>query len=108
LGAYEDSHHLDRVNFSHPWVSISAPKHNFVEDVHVQQSLFGSSDLLPLLSQGGLELKKKIVLMVNGVFNNAHPNLQLNFQHSKKPRHSNAKQGSTFTNQYVELLLHVT
>jgi hypothetical protein len=61
LGVDKDSHCPNRVNFFHPWVSILAIKLDIVEDVHVQQlPPIGSSDLLPLLSQGGLELKENI------------------------------------------------
>ncbi len=55
-----DSHHLDRVNFSCPGVSVPTFEPDFVEDVHIQQPPSNSSDSLPLLSQGGLELKENI------------------------------------------------
>jgi len=48
------------VNFSRPWESISGPKPDIVEDVHVQQPPSGSNDSLPLLNQSGLELKENI------------------------------------------------
>jgi hypothetical protein len=38
------------------------------------------------------------MLMANGVLNVAHPILQFNVLHYKKPQRSNAKQGSTFAN----------
>jgi hypothetical protein len=50
LGANKDSHHLDCVNFSHPWVTVLVVEPNIVEDVQIQQSPFGSSNLLPLVS----------------------------------------------------------
>ncbi len=60
LGLDENSHCLDRVNFFRPWESISGLKPDIVEDVHVQQPPSGSNDSLPLLNQGGLELKENI------------------------------------------------
>jgi hypothetical protein len=60
-GVDKDSHHPDRVNFFRPWVFILVIKPNIVEDVHVQQlPPTSSSDLLPLLFLGGLELKENI------------------------------------------------
>jgi len=59
---------------------------------NVQQPPSSSSKLLPLVSQGGLKLKENIRVDV------AHPILQFNVLHWRKPRHSNAKQGSTFAN----------
>jgi hypothetical protein len=47
------------------------------------------------------------MLMAIGILNIAHPILQFNVLHSKKPWWSDAKQISTFTNLKVELLLHV-
>jgi hypothetical protein len=54
------SHHPNHVNFYHPWVFVLVLEPNFVKDVDIQQLPFGFSDLLPLLSQDGLELKKNI------------------------------------------------
>jgi hypothetical protein len=45
--------------------------------------------------------------MANNILNATHPILQFNVLHSKKPLGPNAKQRSTFTNLYVEFLLHV-
>ncbi len=56
----EDSHHLDRTNFFRPRVFVLVTEPDIVEDVHVQQPPFGSSDLLPLLFQSGLKLKENI------------------------------------------------
>jgi hypothetical protein len=58
----------------------------------MQQPPSSFSKLLPLVFQGGLELKENIYVDI------AHPILQFNVLHWKKPRHSNAKQGSTFAN----------
>jgi hypothetical protein len=49
-GVEEDSHCLDHVNFSRPWVFVPTIEPNIVEDIHVQQPPFSSNDLLPLLS----------------------------------------------------------
>jgi len=91
------SYHPNHVNFYHPWVFVLIPEPNFMKDVEIQQLPFGFSDLLPLLSQDGLELKKIFVLMASGVLYATHPNMQFNVLHSKKPWRSNAKQMSTFT-----------
>jgi hypothetical protein len=48
------------VNLSCPWEFILIGEPDIMEDVFIQQLPFGSSDLLPLLSQGGLELKENI------------------------------------------------
>jgi hypothetical protein len=50
LGVNKDSHHLDCVNFSHPQVTILIVEIDIVEDVHIQQLPFGSTNLLPLVS----------------------------------------------------------
>jgi hypothetical protein len=50
LGIDEDSHHLDHLNFSHPWVSIMVVEHDILEDTHIQQLPSSISDLLPFLS----------------------------------------------------------
>jgi hypothetical protein len=60
LGANNDSHHLDCVNFSCPHVTVPIVEPNIVDDVHMQQPPFNSSKLLPLVSKGGLKLEKKI------------------------------------------------
>jgi hypothetical protein len=59
---------------------------------NVQQPPSSSRKLLLLVSQGGLELKENICVDV------AHPILQFNVLHWRKPGRSNAKQGSTFAN----------
>jgi hypothetical protein len=58
----------------------------------MQQLPSNSSKLLPLVFQGGLELKENICVDI------AHPILQFNILHWGKARRSNAKQGSTFAN----------
>jgi hypothetical protein len=45
--------------------------------------------------------------MASGILNVAHPIMQFNVLHSKKPLGSNAKQGSTCIDLYEELFLHV-
>jgi hypothetical protein len=69
----------------------------YCEDVHVQQLPSSSSDSLPLLSWVAWSWRKIFVLMASGVLNIAHPNMQFNVLHSKKPWCSNANQRSTFT-----------
>jgi hypothetical protein len=51
---------FDHVNFFCPWIFVFAAKPNILDDVHIQQPPSGSSKLLPLVSQGGLELKENI------------------------------------------------
>jgi len=70
-----DSHCLDRVNFSCPRIIVLATKPNVMDNVHMQQPPFSSSKLLPLVSLGGLELKENICVDV------AHPILQFNVLH---------------------------
>ncbi len=55
-----DSHRLDRVNFFHPKVFVLTTKPNIVEDVCMHKPPFSSNNLLPLVFQGGLELKENI------------------------------------------------
>lgn len=93
-GVDNDSHCSDCVNFSHPRGIVLATEPDIVDDVHMQQLPSSSNKLLPLLFQGGLELKESIC----GILNIAHPSLQFNVLHCKKPWRSNAKQRSTFAN----------
>ncbi len=44
----KDSHQPDCMNFSYPWLTIPITEPKMVEDVHIQQPAFGSSNLLPL------------------------------------------------------------
>ncbi len=60
LSTNNDSHCLDHVNFSCPWVTIPTVEPNIVNDVHMQQQPFNSSKLLPLVFRSGLELKENI------------------------------------------------
>jgi hypothetical protein len=70
-----DSHYLDRVNFSSPRIITFAIEPNVMDNVHMQQPPFSSSKLLPLVSWSGLELKEGICVDV------AHPILQFNVLH---------------------------
>jgi hypothetical protein len=48
------------VNLSHPRITVLTAQPNVVENVNMQQSPYYSSVCLPLVSQGGLELKENI------------------------------------------------
>jgi hypothetical protein len=72
------------VNFFHPWITIPLVEPNIMDHVHMQQPPSSSSKLLPLVFQGGLELKESICVDI------AHPILQFNVLHWKKPQRSNA------------------
>jgi hypothetical protein len=60
LSEDEDSHHPKCVIFSCPWITILVVELDIVEDLCVQQLPFGSINLLPLVSWGGLKLKENI------------------------------------------------
>jgi hypothetical protein len=60
LGVDEDSHRPNCVNFSRSQVTILVAEPNMVQDVHIQQPPSSSSNLLPLVSRSGLELKEGI------------------------------------------------
>ncbi len=55
------------MNFFHPRIIIPVDVFNNVKDVCMQQLPSGFSNLLPLVSQGDLELKDNIYVDGNGV-----------------------------------------
>jgi hypothetical protein len=59
-GANNDFHRPYHVNFSHAQVTILVVQPNVVENVGMQQLPYCSSAYLPLVSRGGLELKRNI------------------------------------------------
>ncbi len=69
LNTNNDSHRLDHVNFSCPWVTIHAVEPNIVNNVHMQQLPSNSSKLLPLVFQSGLELKENIWTLPTQFYN---------------------------------------
>jgi hypothetical protein len=98
LGAKNDFHRPNHVNFSHPQVTFIIVQPNLVKNVGIQQWPCGFSAWSPLVSWGGFELKKIFVLMANGGLNTTHLVLLFNVLCSRKPRGLNVKQRSTFTN----------
>ncbi len=64
FNANNDSHLPNLVNFLHPWVTILVVKPNIMDDVRMQWLPSNPSNLLLVVSQGGLKLKESIC--VNG------------------------------------------
>jgi hypothetical protein len=62
--ADNDSHYPDCVNFSCPRIIVPTIQPNIVGNVGMQYPPCGSSAYLPLVFQGGLELKESVY--VNG------------------------------------------
>jgi hypothetical protein len=60
LGANNNSHRPNRVNFFHPQITIPIAEPNEVDDVHKQQLPSSSSKFPHLVFQGGLDLKESI------------------------------------------------
>jgi hypothetical protein len=63
-GANGDSHKLNNVNFSHLWMSSPTTGSNNVQNVPTHPMSFTSHYILPIFSQGGLELKE--IIFING------------------------------------------
>jgi len=59
-GANNDFHCHNRVNFSCPQVLVLVVQPNIVKNVGMQQLPYSSNVCLPLVFQGGLELKENI------------------------------------------------
>jgi hypothetical protein len=58
------------VNFFHPQVTVLAAKPNIMDDVRMQRLPSNPSNLLLVVSQGGLKLKK--IICVNGYWRIEH------------------------------------
>jgi len=55
-----DSHHPNCVKFFCPRIIVLAVEPNIMDNVRIRQPPFGPSNLLPLVSRGGLELNENI------------------------------------------------
>ncbi len=67
------------MNFFHPEVAIPTAKPNIVEDVCMHQSPFSFSNLLPLVFQGGLELKENICVDGQWYIKHYPPNFTIQY-----------------------------
>ncbi len=88
-----DSHRPHHVNLFPPRVIVFFAQHNIVGDVNMQQPPSSFSVFLPLVFWGGLELKENIFVDGQWWIECCPPNFAF-----QKPRGSNVKQISTFTN----------
>ncbi len=79
LGANNDSHHPNYVNFSHPWVTIPNVEPNIVDNVHMQEPPSNFSKLLPLVSHGGLKLKGSICIVDKWRIKHCPPNSEIQY-----------------------------